>query len=525
MERLPHDIYDEICAYIGRTSYNRPALATVSRQWQYAVERLTFEELCLKSSELDTFELIAQGSRRRLIRRLNFIVVLPSYGDDVRCKFETAADRSTNDQAFTAAFTQLFDMLQTWNPREVGTIEFTLKDIYSVSDHPFIRMSDPSLDTHKALMLVDRDADRKVIDLWSFRFGYSYIRFTEGHTLPAVSAISSFMAGNAITRHLADQTLAEILGRLPNLDKATMIVNDGCVQYIGLRRSLRADFAAAIKRDLPRCRHLRSLRILTTAHTIWTPDSAKDSLADRTDPALEGQSPDALSTAIRLATLEMPRLEELSVRGFIDCSLFMPPGQTLAPRSWPNLRHLRVSFRNRRPEGGHYLYHNDLQAVAMPSEDEIPPGYPATVESNESAVLPEQFNPITYHGHLREFNGADELVPDHDAVEALFTAFAKTCQRLPRLQFASLSTAVPSPVAKRNETRKEKEAWGMWYLSPGIKDINIISDIGEEEFDQALHQHRVYCKTGGWMPSQGFERLMSCMGGDRCEKVVILPVA
>ena len=79
MDRLPHDIYEEICTYLDRTSYNRPALATVSRQWQNAIERLTFKELRIDSTEIDTFKRFLDGHRCRFLNRLKFLVVLPSY--------------------------------------------------------------------------------------------------------------------------------------------------------------------------------------------------------------------------------------------------------------------------------------------------------------------------------------------------------------------------------------------------------------------------------------------------------------
>ena len=78
---------------------------------QTAIERLTFEELCITSTELDTFSLIVRKHRRRFLNRLRFIVVLPSYDEDSRCKFENADDRSKNNQAFTNAFSQLFSIL------------------------------------------------------------------------------------------------------------------------------------------------------------------------------------------------------------------------------------------------------------------------------------------------------------------------------------------------------------------------------------------------------------------------------
>lgn len=144
--------------------------------------------------------------------------MLPSYGDESRYDFETADDRARNDHALTVAITLLFDALQAWDSQDAGPIDLELRDVYSSSDHPFPRMSDPSRNPDKALSLVKRDENRELVDLWSFRFYYSYISLTEGHAAPILSAIRSFSVAHPTTRHLADPVATRGMFRLETLE-------------------------------------------------------------------------------------------------------------------------------------------------------------------------------------------------------------------------------------------------------------------------------------------------------------------
>lgn len=88
----PQEIYDRIATYLGdigeipgqsvptaERASNRPVLATISQKWQRAIEGRLFRTLELRSTELDEFERILTGTRRRYLRVLRYYIVLPAY--------------------------------------------------------------------------------------------------------------------------------------------------------------------------------------------------------------------------------------------------------------------------------------------------------------------------------------------------------------------------------------------------------------------------------------------------------------
>ena len=114
----------------------RPALATLSRRWQLAVESTTFREIRLSSVDLDDFRrfFLAESNRHRrpLLRTLLFTVLLPSRitagapsdDEDSLLPYETDLDRQKNDEAATKVIRALFDILSQW-PAE-ATVGFSL---------------------------------------------------------------------------------------------------------------------------------------------------------------------------------------------------------------------------------------------------------------------------------------------------------------------------------------------------------------------------------------------------------------
>ena len=52
---LPQEIYDQIGALLEGPDFDRPALATISRKWQTAIERQTFKNIHVRSTDLDRF--------------------------------------------------------------------------------------------------------------------------------------------------------------------------------------------------------------------------------------------------------------------------------------------------------------------------------------------------------------------------------------------------------------------------------------------------------------------------------------
>lgn len=73
MDRLPQELLDRIVGYLPDQREGnriRPALATLSRPWQYAIETFTFASLRITSNDLEEFKLVftASTTRRRFLQ-------------------------------------------------------------------------------------------------------------------------------------------------------------------------------------------------------------------------------------------------------------------------------------------------------------------------------------------------------------------------------------------------------------------------------------------------------------------------
>ncbi|KAF5497561.1 hypothetical protein CGCS363_v007909 [Colletotrichum siamense] len=128
MNRLPQEIIDDVVWWLPvpksihrrnglPASPIRPSIASVSEKFRHAVERLTFHELHIKTSELNRFDEILSGAgsyRRRFLTRLNVVVILPEYGGSKYPTWEFAVDREANNHAATAGMHQLLYVLSGW---------------------------------------------------------------------------------------------------------------------------------------------------------------------------------------------------------------------------------------------------------------------------------------------------------------------------------------------------------------------------------------------------------------------------
>ena len=92
MECLPQELISRIASFLERsedqsdislglrqkTQSKLPPYATLSREWQYAIESRTFREIRLKSPELPYFSQVLTGHRRAFLSYLAYDVVLPA---------------------------------------------------------------------------------------------------------------------------------------------------------------------------------------------------------------------------------------------------------------------------------------------------------------------------------------------------------------------------------------------------------------------------------------------------------------
>ena len=449
MERLPQEIYDEIGALLQDP---HPALATVSRRWQMAVERRTFRHITLKSTDLDRFEEIVRSNRRQYVCTINYVIILPGYSD--RGQFERDDDRRANDKVFTSAIHRLFHLLKSWDSSKDGYIQLGLRDIYSNADHDFLRRSSPAYNAG-CYLHVHRDARNSYIaDLWSWRYRYSYLRLLHPSQLPVVPVIESFIT-YPMTRNMCDRVPIDMAARLPSLRVCSWRMNQWEIPYISLRRTHRRDLAQAVAEVLPRSSALQSLTLNMNSLFFWSPNFSVGTL----DPV--NSTFDTLSNALRTATGGISTLTKLSIRGTIDES-FLWPASTHGSSEpyWQNLEHLEIHFDVRRPSGGSYFWDPQLE-VSVPSEAEMPPGYGSS--ELEDVIASAYFSPKE---HLGRSERVRRVVPDDSSIEPLMQAFGRACLQLPKLKSAQLSTTIPASVGLDNDNFLEgRSPWGVWYFS------------------------------------------------------------
>ncbi|KAI1195513.1 hypothetical protein F5X97DRAFT_307889 [Nemania serpens] len=513
MNRLPQEIYDQIATLLQGPDFDRPALATISRHWQAAIERLTFSCIYLRSNDLVRFDEIVRNGRRRYVKAIKYLIVLPAYSDEVRCRFEREDDRRVNDEAFTVAIHRLFHLLQYWDAIRDGYVEFSIEDVYSPSDYLFLRCSSPLFDIKcRGGCEYGSDDDSTVTDLWSWRYRYSFIRLLRPSVLPLVPVVCEFRI-HWITRNLCDRVPIEIAARLPNIRMGCWLMNDWSIRYLTVCRSHRRDLAEAVAELLPRSSSLEDISFIIPLPFYC--DYQNFSVGSLHP---EDSTRDSLSNAIRTATAKISTLRRLKINGAIDKSVFWPgPTHAVSEPYWQNLEHLTVRFSPRRPSGGHYFVdpHYPTQGMFMPSEAEVPPGYKQTEEEEAAAAtsfsVVSECDPIAELGNWR---WVVEVVPD-DSLMPLIEAFGQACLQMPMLKAADLSTIVPAPTGlNRNSSPVSgRSLWGIWYFSPGTMEHK--PEWMDPAFSEDIHRRRLIWDVKDWRPDADLQSLLGNIGREK----------
>lgn len=102
-----------LCFFENQLLSKFPPFATISRQWQYAIERRTFYSLSVKSTEYPYILGLIVGHRRGVLAGLTYKIMLPTSGDAC-AKFENEVDERLNNVFFTEAVHGLFRLLESW---------------------------------------------------------------------------------------------------------------------------------------------------------------------------------------------------------------------------------------------------------------------------------------------------------------------------------------------------------------------------------------------------------------------------
>lgn len=98
-----------------------PLVATVSREWQDAVEKYTFSHLHVTPDRLDDLERVVTKPRQVNVKTVKFSVSLDKYSRKRRNAGESIEEESNTTRVFTNCIRDLFGVLSRWDVPDAST--------------------------------------------------------------------------------------------------------------------------------------------------------------------------------------------------------------------------------------------------------------------------------------------------------------------------------------------------------------------------------------------------------------------
>ncbi|KAL2800472.1 hypothetical protein BJX66DRAFT_332047 [Aspergillus keveii] len=125
--QLPPELLAEV---ISNLDTDLAQYLTVSREWQAAIERQTFAEIKLNTSErlAEFHEIVAKNRwRRTCLRRVEVIVQLEAYSVEARPRFETAEEHARNNTIFVHWVRAVLKSLALWSEQDRADVGLWLQ--------------------------------------------------------------------------------------------------------------------------------------------------------------------------------------------------------------------------------------------------------------------------------------------------------------------------------------------------------------------------------------------------------------
>ncbi|KAI1812189.1 hypothetical protein GGS20DRAFT_559035 [Poronia punctata] len=480
MDSWPQEVYDKIGSFldhaVGEAPFALPAIATVSTRFQHAVERRTFRNICksISLSELETFEQIMTPRRGQNLRRLEVIVVLPSYPKDESGLFETDKDRRANDAAATEIIRRLFKCIRSFDDEKA-------------LDHE--RRPLLELDITGPLSLPDQR------NPYVLRSRFSFLNLiSDGEDFPTVPRVVKFsIDNNGLGRHWSPAVAPLLTSKLTNVKTVEWSLDNSEKDwglYYSLDKIYRDDLVRGIRSTkLPKS--VQDFRCVVASPTLMSPQQV---LPKFTEAGID----DPVGLALRELTKNCRKVE---LGGFLAKSTFETSRNTQdadVESCWQNTTHLRIMLPKYgcSPDGTYLFDVGDVDQDADDYEEEVraalnhlPPGYSVTEEEREAA---EEF----FDDHLDfllgeeddEVDGPMRNIPNNQKMNATLTAFAHRCSLMPALEEAVLEVFYDS---------EEEWPFQVWCFAPHtLGHFN-----WDKNFKAGIDSWRVYFHVDEWRPT------------------------
>ncbi|KAI1399762.1 hypothetical protein F4819DRAFT_464036 [Hypoxylon fuscum] len=430
MNKLPLELHDRIVQFVGKRigeeflppwehgtlPFALPAIAAVSRNFQRAVERLTFRNLKVSTSpsDLDVFRRALTPQRQHNLQRLTVHLWVDHPSSRTATpyqprRFATGEERRVINETTTTQLRDLFDILAAWRlPGPSLTLEVTGPPLSSAIEDalgvPYLRFS--MLDVSGDLV------DFPPLPMVKQLYVYSMSCHLHPHLAVSLTAKMpnvSYVDWDLSTCHTISWGLYHYMSR---------IWRDGLVQSIE---------STALPPSVEKF-----------SFKMFVPGTSRFQIL----PNFIGStsSPDSVSTALRKLTKDCA---EVYIEGSIHASLFDPLAvPDTAPHeaalAWEKVTQLDVRASMRGPDGK-WLFKidpNDGTPGNPPEDldfDRLPPGY-GTSESelDEAEEYYDEYREDIAPDTMDEYNPDGEVFrteADDGPMNALLAAFARGCRR------------------------------------------------------------------------------------------------
>ncbi|RAQ49289.1 hypothetical protein AFGD_002447 [Aspergillus flavus] len=384
--------------------------ATISRNWQYAVERFTMADIKKYSSDLDMLRHVFSTPRRRkLLRKLEYEIDLPTYSKNRILCLERRRESKANDEAFNRGVIDLFDEMSSW---ETQGMDLTLT------------ASSP-MDRHRRSSELGCGLSDK---RWSFED--NYLTLDNEVSLPQLTFVGGLTIANA-RRSLHPSAIGKIISSLPSLERLTMELNAPKAKRVEMQNEHRISLANAL--ESPSLSNLRTLNIYIEQDIPYNHNFKNQP----TDP--QYPDGDVLNIAIRKLA-ENTHLRTLNLTGW----WLVSPALFNTDKTFPYLQKVQIQGALITYDGRWYYSGNPTDVEA--SYDPI--RYGADDEDSSDSDSNSSFN-SEFQDSLPEhrealLNGERpyhmwRTQPDLQMFDPLMKVMATAILRMPRLRTFSFS--------------------------------------------------------------------------------------
>ncbi|KAK3986147.1 hypothetical protein QBC44DRAFT_361789 [Cladorrhinum sp. PSN332] len=381
MKYLPPELTNLIISHLP------PPLApyaTVSQQWQHAIESRTFCSVYRISTLLDDKTSFTKfksafgnenphGPRRRvLIRSLRYRVILPSPSQKRLHKMQGNREAALNNKAYTQAVIDLFNFLSTWS--EPGR-----------EDVPAVVTPNLRLEIYAESLVDDYDGkpdwDRR------FRNRFKEIAFDadmpaalHGGKMPQAPRVVSLEFPDGPGRRMAPSALGVFAMALPNVQRVEVSYYPVGRRLMNLRREARLSLADSLLVCTAELKFLTRLKLYIEDGSPSNHGFYPGNMLDVAD----GER-DRFSVALRKIS-QLPAMRVLDLDGdphVLSAAMF-EDAEGVDSGSWPSLQELKLCMCLTTPDG-RWCVTGDPECEEPEEEDGYWSDYSAASDTSDFA--------------------------------------------------------------------------------------------------------------------------------------------